>query len=151
MVIFYSRSGHTRVFAQVLQGIRGGELHELTCDLNSSGSFSFVVKALMLTLGDKAYPCATPASVPGEIYVCSPVWGGNVAAPVKHFLRSADLSSTTVNVILTASTPVEKYCEKVRKMLATLDCRIGNVHIFATDDKAKSDPEIIREHLEELL
>jgi hypothetical protein len=83
--------------------------------------------------------------------LCTPVWGGNISAPAKFFLDNADLKSSTVNVLLTASTPVEKYKQNALDYINKICCKTGDAYLFATSDKAMPEPDVIKEQLGEML
>ena len=153
MVIYFSRSKKTEVFAKVLGETKNLPLFELRSELNEMPTFRFVLKALGLTLRGKSYTVdKMPDNLPEEIFVCSPVWGGNVAPTVKYFLQNADIANVKVNILLTASMPTDKYVKNAEKLLEKTTCLAGNVCIFATSSKeALPDADIIREHLKEAL
>ena len=153
MVIYFSRSKKTEVFARVLGEIKNLPLFELHSLLNEMPTFRFVIKALWLTIRGKGFPVnKMPENLPEEIYVCSPVWGGNVASPVKYFLQNADIINIKVNILLTASTPTDKYVKNAKKLLEKASCKVGSVCIFATSSaETLPDTDIIREHLKEAL
>ena len=69
----------------------------------------------------------------------------------RYFLDNADLKNTTVNLLLTASVPVEKYRQKALDYLNKIPCKPGEAYIFATSDKVPPEPETIKEQLRELL
>ena len=152
MVFFYSKSRKTQVFAQAAGKFFNMPVHELQSDLDQYSGFKFVVKALGLVLRKKPYPVLNmPVEIPKEICICSPIWGGNVAAPVRYFLQNADLRGVKVNVIVTASTPVDKYRANALKLLESIDCVPGEALVFATAQGAMPELDVIKEHLSELL
>ncbi|MCL1878102.1 MAG: hypothetical protein FWF80_04525 [Defluviitaleaceae bacterium] len=152
MVFYYTRSGKTKIFADVLGNVLGQNVCELQSDLNKKGGLGFLFKALPLAFSGKSFPVTNmPEGVPDEIYLCAPVWGGNIAAPVKYFLENADIKNTVVNVLLTASMPVEKYKQNAMNILNKTSCRPGRVFIFATADKVMPEAEAISEQLREML
>ena len=153
MVIYFSRSKKTEVFARVLGETKNLPLFELRSELNEMPTFRFVVKALWLTVRGKIFPVNNmPENLPEEIYVCSPVWGGNIAPTVKYFLQNADITNIKVNILLTASMPTDKYVKNTAKLLENTSCIPGDVFIFATSSaETLPDAEIIREHLKEVM
>jgi len=147
MILYYTYKQKTKVFAQALSDILGLPVYELESDINSRSSFGFMFKALRLTFGRKAYPVNMPDAIPSEIYVCSPVWGGRVAAPVKYFLENMDLRDTKVNLLLTASVPAEKYKTAAQEYLRNLGCNTGEVYLFHTSDKFMPERDVLAEQL----
>lgn len=152
MIFYYSRSGNTKIFAELLGEVTGREVCPLESDLEKKGGAGFMFKALRLAVSRKGFPVSTmPDAVPDEIFLCSPVWAGEIAAPAKFFLENADLKNTTVNILLTASMPTEKYKTGALELLAKIPCKPGNAYIFAASKKVPPEPETIKEQLRELL
>ena len=153
MVIYFSRSKKTEVFAKVLGDIKNMPLFELRAELNDLPTFRFIFKALRLVVRGKSHPVdKMPDSLPEEIFVCAPVWGGGIASPVKFFLQNAKLSDIKVNILLTASTPTDKYVKNAEKFLQSISCAAGKVFIFATSsNEILPDADIIKEHMKETM
>jgi len=152
VVVYYSRFGKTKIFAQVLGEVCGMDIYELESDLNKKNAFYFMFKALRLAMSGKSFPVLNmPKNLPSEIYLCSPVWGGQIVGSPKYFLENADLRDTKVNVLLTANMPVEKYKTSALELLNKVQCKPGEVYIFATSDKIKPEPETIKEQLQDML
>jgi hypothetical protein len=152
MVLYYSRSKKTKVFAEALGDILQREVYELKSDLNDRSGFGFLFKALGLAFSGKGYPVSSmPQNMPDDIFLCTPIWGGQVVGPPKFFLENADLKNTTVNLLLTASVPVDKYKNKALEALNKIACKPGRAFIFATSDKTAPEPDTIKEHLGEML
>jgi len=148
MVFYYSRFGKTKVFAQALGEFLGQEIYELESDLNKKSTFGFMFKALCLAFSGKSFPVLNmPQNIPEEIYLCAPIWGGQVVGAPKFFLENADLKDTTVNLLLTANVPVEKYKNTALELLKKIPCKPGNAYIFATSDKVAPEIETIKEQL----
>ena len=151
MVLFYTRSQKTKVFAEALGDILDLSLHELKSDLDDMTDFKFLFRTLGMVFSGKGYPVNNmPASVPGEIYVCGPIWGGRLVGPPRFFLENMDLSKTKVNLLVTASTPVEKYRTRALEDLAQINCIPGKAYIFATG-KELPERNVAEEHLRAIL
>jgi len=152
MVLYYTYKQKTKVFAQAISELLNLPVTELVSDINKRNAISFIIKALALTFGKKAYPVTNmPTDLPPEIYVCSPIWGGRVAAPVKYFLENNNLAQTKVNLILTASTPTEKYKLNAIEYLRNLPSIAGDVYVFQTHDEMMPDKDVMKEQLQELV
>ena len=152
MVIYFSRSKKTEVFAKVLGEMKNLPLFELRSELNEMPTFGFIFKALWLTVRGKSFPVdKMPESLPDEIYVCSPIWGGNVAPTIKYFLQNADITNVKVNILLTASMPTEKYAIKAAKLLEKTSCIAGEIYLFVTSSaESQPDTEVIKMQMEML-
>ncbi|MCL2387231.1 MAG: hypothetical protein FWC89_06735 [Defluviitaleaceae bacterium] len=154
MVLYYSRGKKTKVFAELLGEVLGQEVLELESELNNKGKIGFMLKALSLAFSAKSYPVTNMAklqNLPEEIYLCAPIWGGQMVGPPRYFLENSDLKKTTVNLLLTASVPVEKYKKSALEYLGKLQCKKGEALIFATSSKVPQEPETIKEQLREIL
>jgi len=152
MILYYTYKQKTKVFAESLGKVLQRQVVELKCDLNNKSTLGFMFHALKLTFTNKAYPVtATFPTLPGEIYVCSPIWGGKVAAPCKYFLENLNFRNTTVHLLLTASVPTQQYKKNAEDYLRRIGCNPGNVYLFATSGKIMPDGEVLVEQLREIL
>jgi len=152
MILYYTYKQKTKVFANALSDVLNLPTYELITDLNNKSDFGFIFRALKLTFTGKTCPINNmPESVANEIYVCSPIWGGRVAAPVKYFLENMNLKDTRVNLILTASSPTEKYKQNAEAYLRKILCIPGDVYLFLTSDKFMPDREVLAEQLRGVL
>ena len=151
MIFYYTRSKKTKILAHALSEVLGLPVYELESDLNDRSTFGFLFKALRLTFSRKSYPIRNmPTELPKEIFLCSPIWGGGLAAPTKYFLDNANLADCKVNIGLTASVPVEKYKKNALGYLNKIPCKPGAAYIFATSSKVEPDKEAIKEHFLEM-
>ena len=152
MILYYTYKQKTKIFAVALGEVLNLPTYELITDLNDKSAFGFIFHALKLTFSGRTYPVSNmPQDMPVEIFVCSPIWGGRLAAPVKYFLENTDLARVAVNLLLTASTPTEKYRLNALEYLQKLPCIPGDIHLFATSDKVMPEKEILIEQLHDVL
>jgi len=152
MILYYSRTRKTKAFAEILGEITGLQVYELESDLSQSSGFSFMLKAFKMIITGKGYPVSNmPPSLPEEIYLCGPVWGGKMVGPPRYFLDNADLRNTKVNILLTAAMPVVKHKQKALEYLSKIPCKSGKAYIFATSDDSASDKEALTEQIKEML
>jgi len=152
MVLYYTHKQKTKIFAQAISELRDIPTHELKSDLSKKSGFAFIFNALKLTLTKKTSPVTNiPENVPHEIYVCSPVWGGRPAAPVKYFLENSALRQTKVHLILTASAPTDKYRKNAVEYLQNLPCIVGDVFVCQNNGEMPPDKEVLKEQLQDLL
>jgi len=152
MILYYTYKQKTKIFAQALSEILNLPTYQLNAELNNKSGIGFMLNALMLTFTGKTYPVTNmPQEIPLEIYVCSPIWGGRLAAPVKYFLENTHLQRTMVNLVLTASVPTLKYEQTALEYLRNLPCIPGEVYLFAASDKMMLDEELLKEQLRDVL
>ena len=151
MILYYTYKQKTKVFAESLSEVLNLPTYELQADINNKSQLGFIFSALKLTFTNKPSPVSNiPEDFPPEIFVCSPIWGGKVAAPVKYFFENTNLYRTKVHLLLTASTPTEKYRQTAEEYLRKY-CIPGDVHLFATSDKIMPEKEVLVEQLREIL
>ncbi|MCL1788626.1 MAG: hypothetical protein FWG38_11620 [Defluviitaleaceae bacterium] len=155
MILYYTYQQKTKVFAQALSEVLDLPIYELKAPLNDKSGFGSMLNALKLTFTGKTSPIS---DMPGdlltgvsEIFVCSPIWGGGVAAPAKYFLENADLQRVRVNLVLTATTPTIKYEQRAYEYLNKLGCIPGDVYLFATNSKIPPDADVLKEQLRDIL
>ena len=153
MILYYTRSQKTKVFAEALHDIFNMPLVRLDTELDGMGDFKFMIRALGSVFTKRECPVSNiPTALPGEIYLCGPIWGGKMAAPVRYFLKHAGLKGIKVNLLMTASTPVEKYRARALEDLALIDCIPGKAYIFATgDDKNMPEKDVVIQQMHEIL
>jgi len=147
MILYYTRSQKTKVFAEALHDILGLPMYKLESDLDNMKNFKFLFKALSSVFMRKEISVGNmPTFVPSEVYLCGPIWGGCIAGPCSYFLKHMDLSNTKVNLLITAQTPVEKYRVRALEDLARINCIQGDAYIFATT-KDLPEKDVIIEQL----
>ena len=152
MILYYTYKQKTKVFAQALSEVLNLPAYELKAALNEKSGIGFIFNALKLTFTGKTYPISNmPAALAPEVFVCSPIWGGGIAAPAKYFLENANLQRTRVNLVLTASVPTLKYEQRAYQYLTKIGCIPGDVYLFATSDKVKPDLEVLKEQLSDIM
>jgi len=151
MILYYTYEQKTKVFAESLSEVINLPTYELKADINNKSRFGFIFNALRLAFTGKSSPVSNiPSSLPEEIYVCGPIWGGTVAAPVKYFFENTNLKHTKVHLLLTACIPTEKYRQTAAEYLRKF-CVPGDVHLFATNSKIMPEKEILTEQLLKIL
>jgi len=152
MILYYTYKQKTKIFAESLGKVLQMPISPLECELNKKSGIGFLFNALQLTFTQKTYPVSNiPPTLPDEIYVCSPIWGGKPAAPCKYFLENTNLQNIKVNLLLTAGVPTMKYKKTAEEYLAKIGCIPGEVYLFATSDKIMPDSDVLVEQLREIL
>jgi len=157
MIFCYSATKKTQVYANVLGQILNSPVHMLKSGIDPAGEFTLglIIRALWLTITRKGTPIFNMPSHDSfntdEIYICSPVWGGYPASPIRFFLENAPIKGKKVHMILTASVSHIKYINNGKKMLADAGCIPGNVEVFATDSKVPIEQDVIESHIRQLM
>lgn len=154
MILYYTASQKTKIFAEALGDVLGLSVYALKSKLNDKSSFKFIIHALYLAVTGKGYPVSNmPEAIDSrEIFVCTPIWGGQVAGPAWFFLNNAELKGIKVNLLLTCDSIVnsDKYRKKALDALSLIDCVPGEVYVFATG-KEMPEHAVITEQLHDML
>jgi len=151
MILYYTYKQKTKVFAESLGEVLNLPTYELKSDINKKSWLGFMFTAIKLAFTNKTTPLSNiPNNLPEEIFVCGPIWGGSVAAPVKYFFENTALRRTKVHLLLTASIPTEKYRTTAEEYLCKF-CIPGDVHLFATSDKVMPEQDVLVEQLRKIL
>lgn len=150
MIFYYTFTKRAKTIAEALHTVTGLPLYPLRSKLDEKKGFLFLLKALPLAAAGKAYPVANMPGVilAGEIYVCSPVWGGRPAGPVLYFLKHAALKGKKVHLVLVSGSNNDKYRQNALRVLQQTDCVPGCVYGFAA---GKADEALIVAQLREML
>ena len=151
MIICYSASQKSKVYADVLGNILFRPVYMLECDINHK-RISHVIKSLWLAITCKpAQVLNMPDmsdTVDLEIYICGPVWGGNPAPPIIYFLENAQIKGKKINMLLTAGAAHIKYKYNAEKMIAKYGAAAGIVEVFGSD--SQPDLDVIESHIRTL-
>jgi hypothetical protein len=155
MIYYFSRTQKTKIAACALGEVTGLGLYELEAAISNARGLSFAWKAVRAIVGAKGSPVSNlPADLVDkageEIWLCSPVWGGDVSGPVKYFINNMPLRGVRVNMLLTAMSPSHQNEKAARRLLERAGAVPGTVLLTATT-KALPEQDIMREHLRELL
>jgi hypothetical protein len=155
LVLYYTASQKTKVIAEALSEVLDLPLYELKSPLNDKSKIKFLFHALYLALTGKGYPVSNiPEDLNGvdEVYLCTPVWGGQVAGPAWYFLNNADLKDKTVNIILTCGSAhsMPKYLKKAAEAVQLVGCVPGKAQGFVTSG-AMPEKTVIIEQLRDIL
>lgn len=156
MIFYYSQDGKTEIFASAIGKYFNQNTYKLTSPLNKKSGIGFILVALATAFSGKPGKGSKVDNMPAEvnapeIYLCAPIWGGNIAAPAKYFLQHAKLHNIKVNLALTATMPSQKYKTNAEKLLKSTQCIPGNVYVFATNSKIIPEEDVLIQQLPELI
>ena len=162
LVVYYSRTGNSEIFAQALSSHLATDHLKITDRKDRSGAWGFIRSALDSTFGTAAdieplQPDLSPYTV---IVLVSPIWNWKLCTPIRTFINENDLQGKKVLVVTTANIDVKKYDkygadapwikrflrdylrksrDEMRGMVARSGADvIGHYHI-ATQDKSMAD------------
>ena len=100
LIIYYSRSGHTREAAKKIQAQTGGDLLEIETAAPYPREYADVVQQAKQEIeGDYKPELKTKVENIASydvVFIGSPIWWGTIAPPVASFLAKNDLAGKTV-------------------------------------------------------
>ena len=154
MVVYYSLSGSTRVYAEVLAELLNDEVFELREKKPRLGFLGKLRGMFEVLLGASVELEELPdikANKP--VFICSPVWAGNFTPAVVEFIKKTDLQHRKVNVLLTCGNILkrEAYKKKVTRVLRSQGYTVGFAQAYVCDMKRAPDRVTVRKHLKKLV
>ena len=148
MIFCYSATHKSEAYAKLLGEILNRPVYMLECAIDPSHKFSFFISAILLK--SQSIIKNMPKNIDGDdIYIVGPIWAGNIAEPLKYFLKNATIEQRPVNMLLTAAVSHYKYPITVEKTLSKFNLTPGEIHVFATPHDG-IDKEIAESHIREL-
>ena len=113
LVVYYSRTGKTRMLAEKLATPLGAELQEIREEKDRSGILGYLSAALDSLLGRRANLTHAPDPAPFKtIVIGAPIWTGRVTAPVRAYVEQVDLSGKSVCAFTTSDLAGGKHAHK---------------------------------------
>jgi flavodoxin len=89
LVVFYSRTGHTRGLAQRIAAAAGAEIEEIADRVDRRGILGYLRSGRDAWLGRRA-EIVPPAKDPGNfdvVLIGTPVWNMSLSSPVRSYLE----------------------------------------------------------------
>jgi len=98
LVVYYTRTGHTRRVAEDIATALEADIEELKDDVHRGGPIGFVRSGMEARNGTTVNlePLEHRPSDYDLVVVGTPVWAQNVSSPVRTFLESVDLGNAKV-------------------------------------------------------
>ncbi|WMJ78891.1 MULTISPECIES: flavodoxin family protein [unclassified Sedimentibacter] len=136
LVVYYSRSGNTKIVAEEISKIIECELEKIEF-LNDIGSVRAAFTSLIgckarikhLNIDPKKYD---------NIFIGCPVWAGKSATPMNTFLNNFDFTNKNVFIFITqadSKTPVKVY-ESISKRVADKGGNVADMFFVQTNMKS---------------
>jgi flavodoxin len=126
-VIFYSRTGNTRILAEVIGETLGLPLQEIKDLKDRSGFFGFI--GGMIDVRKNPITSISPETVNVDgyevLFIGSPIWGMKLAPAITTFLEKTDFSRKKIILFTTTSsrmkqTAFDEYSELIQKKGGTV-------------------------------
>ncbi len=96
VVVFFSRDGSTRVFAQAIANKVGADVFELVESDPIKGFLSAAWSAITGKKSELVNDFSKETSIYDKIYVGSPVWGGKATPAVNTFFANAKIKGKEI-------------------------------------------------------
>lgn len=105
LIVVFSRTGNTRLAAHKIHDRRQSDWFEILVRRPYPNDYEQTVERASREREDRAYPDLTEGVSAIEryrtVFVCFPIWGMDVAAPMCSFLQSHDLSGKRLLPVIT--------------------------------------------------
>ncbi|NWH09480.1 MAG: flavodoxin [Alphaproteobacteria bacterium] len=89
LVVYYSRTGHTRQIAEAIASACGGDLEAILEPRSRMGVFGFI-RSVIESLWESVAEIAPSKKSPGDydlVILGTPVWAGNMSSPMRAYIR----------------------------------------------------------------
>ena len=105
-IVFYSRSGTTRLMAEALAARLVAESSEITCAQYRPGLFGYIAAGRSAMRRERPEISVTEGDgKPDCLLIGSPIWVGRIAPPVRSYLAGLQSAPARVGVFLTSGGP----------------------------------------------
>lgn len=146
LTAYYSRSGHTKQVARLIQEAVGGDIVPIRTRRSYSGSYALAViqggMEKLRHVRPELMPLPVSLSDYEVLFLGGPVWWFSPAPALQSFLTSFDLAGKKVYPFLTSGgQPKESFQEL--EALCTGDVGPG-FHVYFRKEDMQADPEEIR-------
>lgn len=146
LVVFYSRTGKTRIVANVLAQHFSCDSEEIQSTEDRAGilgAFTCVLDQL-LERDDYLLPYNRNMSAYNPVIIATPIWLGNLSSPIRTFIKQTGLKEKDVYLVLTFNGRLTEEKEKlVKESLATQGITPRGIYKIIT--KEKTDEELAKE------
>lgn len=132
LVVYYSRKGYTEDLALARAREENADFLALETIENTAGYEGFL-NCMKFSLSGKSmtlFPYETDVSAYDKVILCTPVWCGDISAPMKAFLRKERHHIRNVEYILVHFMPasVEAVADKMDQILRLKRDKLTQVH-----------------------
>ncbi len=137
LVVYYSRSGSTRNAAEKLAEYLDCDLAEIISKKSFKGPFGWLAGG-RLAMKEEPVGIIEPDKKPEDydtVIVCGPVWGSNIAPPIRAYLLNNKTKFKNISYLLTFSGSGQD--KVLEKMAAIGGAPVKTVHF--SDFERKSD------------
>lgn len=138
LVVYYSRSGNTRLVAEKLAKVLGADLEPIVDPTPRKGPLGYLRSGLQALTGaepDIAAATHDPSTY-DAVFVGSPVWAARLASPVRTYLTRHRRNFRSVSFFVTCSNDFER---ALRQMAAAAGTEPEATLAVSDDNLTKPD------------
>lgn len=141
LVIYFSKTGTTEKYAQVLAQMKSDSICELTSKNPSGGNVMGAIKSVF----KREEPVSKMPDISNEstIYLCSPVWGGGFPPVMLYFVNHGDLKDKEIKLLTTSLSGRDEYLSAFQKQLELVGAKLSKGISFSS----KQNPEPPKDQL----
>ncbi len=146
LVVYYSRSGKTRVIAEALSKAMSAESIQIKSKRNRDGGlgvFTCVIDQLM-DRDDEQLSLSLELSQYDTVYIASPIWLHKLSSPVRTFIKNASLEGKEVYLVLTYNGSQSDEDEKTLTDRIS-SCGVSLKGLYKINTKNKDESELKQE------
>lgn len=143
LIVYYSRSGKTRIAANGLTDNLSCEIAEIKSIEDRSGFFGILTCVLDQVLAREAQIEPLKKDVQGynPIIIATPIWLGKLSSPARTFIKQSGLKGKEVYIVLTYNGSLTEEKETILKE-GLLSQGINLKELYKVVTKEKTDEEI---------
>lgn len=143
IIVYYSRSGKTRMVANELMNQLSCEITEIKSTVERSGFFGIITCVLdqLLDRDDQIEPLRKNMREYNPIIIATPIWIGKISSPARTFIKQARLQGKEVYIFLTYNGSLTEEKENTLKEVITSQ-GINLKALYKIVTKEKTEEEI---------
>ena len=151
IIVYYSRTGKTRIVANALKEQLSCEIAEIKSTEDREGFWGVVTCVLdsLLDRDDVIEPFNKDLKGYNQIIIASPLWIGKLSSPARTFMKQAELKDKEVDIFLTYNGRLTEEKEKaLEDRITSQGLELKGLYKIIT--KEKTDEEVQKEVIAQL-
>jgi len=151
IIVYYSRTGETRIVANTLKDQLSYEIEEIKSTEDREGFWGVITCVLdsILDRDDIIEPFNKDLKGYNPIIIASPIWVGKLSSPARTFIKQTELKDKEVDIFLTYNGRLTEEKEKaLEDRITSQGIELKNLYKIIT--KEKTEEEIQKEVITQL-
>lgn len=127
-IVYYSKNQNTEIVAEMLAEKYKGRIFVLEEIGNRKGLFGFIKSGFQAATGKQSKLSNSPwKELDGfdKLYLCTPVWAGNITPAMNTFMANADLTGKEITIVTVMADPDLRNIDKTHKCFSDLVVKKG--------------------------